>query len=155
MAYTMNHTTPILDVPAGRDRKLEDHPLAGLRILTVDDDRSTREMLQEALERAGAQVVAAESVRDALGELERFRPDVLVSDIGMPEEDGYDLLRKVRLLPHELGGATPAIAVTGFFRDEDRAATRNAGYQAVTPKPVNLEELLATIAALAERGSAR
>jgi len=151
----MNATSTLGVTNGGASRKPGEHPLAGLRILTVDDDRSTREMLQEALERAGAQVLVAESARDALGKLERFRPDVLVSDIGMPEEDGYDLLRKVRRLPRELGGATPAIAVTGFFRDEDRAATRNAGYQAVTRKPVNLEELLTTIAALAERRSAR
>lgn len=152
----MNPTASTLGATdGGASRKPGEPPLAGLRILTVDDDRSTREMLQEALERAGAQVVVAESARDALGKLKRFRPDVLVSDIGMPDEDGYDLLRKVRRLPRELGGATPAIAVTGFFRDEDRAATRNAGYQAVTRKPVNLEELLTTIAALAERRSAR
>jgi CheY-like chemotaxis protein len=152
----MNPTAPILDAPdGGLDRESGDHPLAGLRILTVDDDRTTREMLQEALERAGAQVLVAESARDALGKLERFRPDVLVSDIGMPEEDGYALLRKVRGLPRERGGATPAIAVTGLFREEDRAATRNAGYQAVTRKPVNLAELLTTIAALAERRPAR
>ena len=128
-----------------------DHPLAGLRILTVDDDRNTREMLQEALERAGAQVLAAESVQDALRKLKNFRPDVLVSDIGMPGEDGYDLLRKIRGLPRELGGATPAVAVTGYFRDEDRAATRNAGYQAVTRKPVDLDELLTIIARVAEQ----
>lgn len=133
---------------AGTRRK---HALAGLRILTVDDDRNTREMLQEALERAGAQVLAAESVQDALAKLEHFRPDVLVSDIGMPGEDGYDLLRQIRGLPRELGGAVPAIAVTGYFRDEDRAATRNAGYQAMTRKPVDLDELLATIARVAEQ----
>jgi CheY-like chemotaxis protein len=152
----MAPTAPILDsTDGGTGRKRRDHPLAGLRILTVDDDRGTREMLQEALERAGAQVLVAGSAREALGKLKRFRPDVLVSDIGMPGEDGYDLLRKVRRLPRELGGATPAVAVTGYFGDEDRAATRNAGYQALTPKPVNLEELLMTIAALAERRSAR
>ena len=152
----MNHTASILNVPdEGTGREARDHPLAGLRILTVDDDRSTREMLQEALERAGAQVLVAESVRDALGKLKRFLPDVLVSDIGMPEEDGYELLRKVRRLPRELGGGTPAVAVTGFFSDEDRAATRNAGYQAVAGKPVDLDELLTTIAALAEQRSAR
>jgi CheY-like chemotaxis protein len=120
--------------------------LTGLRILTVDDDRNTREMLQEALERAGAQVLTADSARDALGKLKSFRPDVLVSDIGMPDEDGYHLLRQVRGLPRELGGATPAIALTGLARDEARAATRVAGYQAVTHKPVNLHELISTIA---------
>lgn len=133
---------------AGRARE---HQLTGLRILTVDDDRNTREMLQEALEHAGAQVLSAESAQDALGKLKNFLPDVLVSDIGMPNEDGYDLLRQVRVLPREQGGATPAIALTGYAGDEDRTATRNAGYQAVTPKPVNLDELLSTIAVVAEQ----
>jgi CheY-like chemotaxis protein len=119
--------------------------LTGLRILTVDDDRNARELLQEALERAGAHVLTADSARDALGKLKSFRPDVLVSDISMPDEDGFHLLRQVRGLPRELGGATPAIALTGLARDEARVATRVAGYQAVTHKPVNLEELFSTI----------
>jgi signal transduction histidine kinase/CheY-like chemotaxis protein len=127
------------------------HRLTGVRILTVDDDRNTREMLQEALERAGARVQSASSAKDALEKLKRFRPDVLVSDIGMPEEDGYDLMRQVRILPVEQGGATPAIALTGYAHEEDQAATRAAGYQAVTAKPVNLDELLSTIASVAER----
>jgi CheY-like chemotaxis protein len=134
---------------AGRARR---HKLTGLRILTVDDDRNTREMLQEALERAGAEVLSADSARDALGKLKAFRPDVLVSDIGMPSEDGYDLLRQIRTLSDADGGATPAIALTGYAREEDQSATREAGYQAVTPKPVNLDELLSTIACVAEQG---
>jgi signal transduction histidine kinase/ActR/RegA family two-component response regulator len=125
--------------------------LSGLRVLTVDDDRNTREMLQEALRIAGADVDAAGSVREALEKLRRFRPDVLVSDIGMPEQDGFDLVRQLRALPPEKGGDIPAIALTGYARDEDRAATRRAGYQAVTPKPVNLGELVATIRALARQ----
>ena len=125
--------------------------LSGLRILTVDDDRNTREMLQEALERAGAEVLSAESARDALRKLKDFRPDVLVSDIGMPNEDGYDLLRQVRSLSDADGGATPAVALTGYAREEDQAATREAGYQAVAPKPVDLNELLTTIACVAEQ----
>lgn len=119
--------------------------LAGLRVLTVDDDRNTRDMLEEALANAGAEVYAAASARDALDKLQRFRPDVLVSDIGMPDEDGWDLLQQVRVLPPDRGGATPAIALTGYAREEDRAASRDAGYQAVATKPVNLDELLSTI----------
>jgi len=119
--------------------------LFGLRILTVDDDRNTRDMLQEALARAGAEVLAAASARDALDKLQRFRPDVLVSDIGMPNEDGCDLLHQVRVLPPDRGGATPAIALTGYARADDRAATLDAGYQAVATKPVILDELLSTI----------
>ncbi|HVK56519.1 MAG TPA: PAS domain S-box protein [Burkholderiales bacterium] len=122
--------------------------LRGLRILSVDDDFNTREMLQEALEHAGAEVVSAASANDALGKLKSFRPDVLVSDIGMPEEDGYDLVRQVRALPHEQGGETPAIALTGYAREQDRLATSEAGYQAFMPKPVNLPELLSTIIAV-------
>jgi CheY-like chemotaxis protein len=125
------------------------HKLNGLRLLAVDDDRNTREMLQEALERAGARVQSAASAHDALTKLKDFRPDVLVSDIGMPEEDGYDFMRKVRILPADQGGATPAVALTGYAHEDDRAATRAAGYQAVTAKPVNLDDLLTTISTVA------
>jgi CheY-like chemotaxis protein len=137
--------------PGERAVELQPRPqrLRGLRILTVDDDRNTRDMLREALQRNGAEVETAESAREAMGKLRRFRPDVLVSDIGMPEENGYDLLRQVRALPASVGGTTPSVALTGYARDEDRVATRRAGYQAVTPKPVNLDELVATIAAVA------
>ena len=119
--------------------------LSGMRILSVDDDVNTREMMQEVLECAGAEVISAESARDALDKLQHFRPDVLLSDIGMPEEDGYDLLHKVRSLPPEQGGATPAIALTGYTREQDRSATAEAGYQALMPKPINLEDLLTAI----------
>ena len=129
------------------------HKLNGLRILAVDDDRNTREMLQEALERAGARVQSASSAHDALRKLKDFRPDVLVSDIGMPEEDGYDFMRKVRVLPADQGGATPAVALTGYAHEDDRAATRAAGYQAVTAKPVNLDDLLTTISTVARLGT--
>jgi CheY-like chemotaxis protein len=136
------------DVAVVRARR---HKLTGLRILAVDDDRNTREMLQEALERAGARVQSAVSARDALAKLRVFHPDVLLSDIGMPDEDGYDLMRQIRVLPAEEGGATPAIALTGYAHDEDRDATRAAGYQAVTAKPVNLDDLLTTITSVAGR----
>jgi signal transduction histidine kinase/CheY-like chemotaxis protein len=130
-------------------RGMRSRSLAGLRILTVDDDTNTREMLKAALEHAGATVVTAESARDALEKLKAFKPQLLVSDIGMPTEDGYDLLRQVRALPTAEGGSIPAVALTGFAREEDRALTWRAGYQAVTPKPVNLDELIETLAALA------
>ena len=133
----------------GIPARVTDRPLDKLRILTVDDDQSTRDMLQEALRRAGAEVVTAESVRDALEKFSRFQPHVLVSDIGMPSEDGYDLLRQIRALGASGGGLVPAVALTGFAREQDRALTWRAGYQAMTPKPVNLEELIATIVALA------
>jgi len=115
--------------------------LTGLRILSVDDDPNTREMLQEALERAGAEIASAASAPEALEKLRTFRPHVLVSDIGLPEEDGYDLLRKVRALSASDGGNTPAVALTGYAREQDHQAAIAAGYQEFVAKPVNLEEL--------------
>jgi len=119
--------------------------LTGLRILSVDDDPNTREMLQEALERAGAEVASAASAPEAMEKLQSFRPDVLVSDIGLPEEDGYDLMRKVRALGATSGGNTPAVALTGYAREQDYNAAMSAGYQEFVAKPVNLEELSTAI----------
>ena len=119
--------------------------LTGLRILSVDDDPNTREMLQEALERAGAEVASAASAPEALEKLQSLRPHVLVSDIGLPEEDGYDLLRKVRALGAAHGGKTPAVALTGYAREQDYKAAMAAGYQEFVAKPVNLEELSSAI----------
>lgn len=115
--------------------------LAGLRILSVDDDPNTREMLQEALQRGGAEVISAASAQEALAELLAHRPDVLVSDIGLPEEDGHDLVRKIRALDKSSGGATPAVALTGYAREQDQKAALDAGYQEFVAKPVNLDEL--------------
>ncbi|GAB4507197.1 MAG: hypothetical protein Tsb0026_01740 [Sulfuricaulis sp.] len=119
--------------------------LDGLRLLSVDDDYNTREMLQMALQRAGAEVISGASAAEALVLLQRFRPDVIVSDIGLPDEDGYDLLRAVRALPPEVGGSTPAVALTGYVSTQDRLATEMAGYQAFVSKPVNLANLIDTI----------
>ncbi|MHB1141287.1 MAG: hybrid sensor histidine kinase/response regulator [Sulfuricaulis sp.] len=119
--------------------------LDGLRILSVDDDRNAREMLQIALQHAGAEVISGGSAAEALVLLQRFRPDVIVSDIGLPEQDGYDLLRGVRALPPEAGGSTPAVALTGYVSAQDRLATEAAGYQAFVSKPVNLANLIDTV----------
>jgi len=143
---------PVAAAPAvAREAAARRRRLTGLRILSVDDDRNTREMLQEALERGGAEVVSAASAAEALTALRQFRPDVLVSDIGLPEQDGYNLLQQVRALPPEQGGAIPAVAVTGYARAQDRAAVLLAGYQAFTAKPVDLDELFAIIFRLAKR----
>jgi CheY-like chemotaxis protein len=131
---------PAAIIPITRLRRLD-----GLRILSVDDDRTSREMLQVALQRAGAEVTSAASAAEALKSLQRLRPDVLISDIGLPDEDGYDLLRAVRALPLEAGGATPAIALTGYASAQDRLATETVGYQAFVPKPVNLTDLIDAI----------
>jgi PAS domain S-box-containing protein len=131
---------PVATIPVTRLRRLD-----GLRILSVDDDHTSREMLQVALQRAGAEVISAASAAEALKLFQRLRPDVLISDIGLPDEDGYDLLRAVRALPLEAGGATPAIALSGYVSAQDRLATETIGYQAFVSKPVNLTELIDAI----------
>jgi CheY-like chemotaxis protein len=115
--------------------------LDGLRILVVEDDDDSREFLTEALELRGATVASANGVATALAKFEAFGADVLVSDIAMPDADGYDLIRQVRSLPAERGGAIPAIAVTAHTRSEVRDQVRAAGYQQLEPKPVDLERL--------------
>ena len=121
--------------------------LDGVRILVVDDDPGTREVLIEALGAAGARVMAADSAVQALQLLKAESPDVLISDIAMPTEDGLSLIRRVRALS---GGVSriPAIALTAFARAEDRAQALEAGYQMHLAKPVELNELEARVAEL-------
>lgn len=122
--------------------------LAGVRVLIVDDDRNTREMMTEALQLYGAEVRAAGSAAEALMMVQAWGPDLIVSDVGMPEEDGYQFIRKLRALPSDRGGAMPAIALTGYARPEDRSRVLDAGYQLFLPKPANLEELIDGIVGL-------
>ncbi|HKQ74714.1 MAG TPA: chemotaxis protein CheB [Blastocatellia bacterium] len=125
--------------------------LAGLRVLVVDDQEDVRELLRLALTLRGAEVRVGATAREALDILDKWQPDVLVSDIGMPDEDGYGLIRQVRALPAERGGQIPAVALTGYASDKDAARVIEAGYQTFAPKPVDLAELAAEIARLAER----
>jgi PAS domain S-box-containing protein len=125
--------------------------LHGIRVLVVDDAADTREMLRVVLERFGADVTTAASARETLDVLPAWRPNVLVSDIGMPEEDGYSLIRKVRALSSERGGDIPAIALTGYVRVEERMRALDAGYQMFVPKPVEVGELATMIAGLIGR----
>jgi PAS domain S-box-containing protein len=125
--------------------------LEGLRVLLVDDEVDTRELFRVALGRCGAEVLTAGSARDALDAIEESRPDLLISDIGMPGEDGYELIRRVRALPAERGGKIPAIALTAYARTEDRLRALRAGYQMHISKPVELAELVAVIASLIRR----
>jgi len=128
---------------------------AGLRVLVVDDDRDSRELLRLALTEEGAEVRTAASAAEALdifNQWEQWRPDVLVSDIGMPGEDGYELMRQVRALPAERGGQAPAVALTGYVRPEDQKRALAAGYQMFVPKPVEMDKLVTAIARLAATG---
>jgi signal transduction histidine kinase len=125
--------------------------IVGLRIVAVDDEPDALELLAMTLERHGAQVLGARSAREALDLVARERPDVLISDIGMPGEDGYSLIRRVRELAPEAGGRTVAIALTAFARPEDRTRALLAGFQTHVPKPVQGSELVAVIASLTGR----
>ncbi|MFP2911000.1 ATP-binding protein, partial [Pyxidicoccus sp. 3LFB2] len=126
--------------------------LAGLRVLLVDDEADTREFLRALLEGCDARVTVAASAAEGLEALQRERPDVMVSDIGMPGEDGYGFIRKVRALSASQGGRTPAAALTAYARTEDRTRVLLAGFQAHVPKPVEPAELLAVLASLAGHG---
>jgi PAS domain S-box-containing protein len=125
--------------------------LEGLRLLVVDDEADARELLTVALERSGAEVTAVGSASEALREIERVRPDVLLSDIAMPGEDGYAFIRRVRAREAELGGRIPAAALTAYTREEDRRRALQAGFQMHVAKPVEPAELTAVVANLAGR----
>lgn len=138
--------------PAAHERQLS---LNGLRVLVVDDEIDARALLTAMLERCGAEVVAVSSASEGLETIEGWRPDVLVADIGMPIEDGYGLIRKVRALPKERGGQTPALALTAYARTEDRVRAISEGYQLHLAKPVDRVELATVVASLANRVGAQ
>jgi CheY-like chemotaxis protein len=123
--------------------------LDGLHILVVEDDADGLELMSTVIERAGARATAVASVRAALEALESLRPDAVVSDIGLPSEDGYALIRQVRAREAERGGFLPAVALTGYVHAEERAQVLAAGFQVHIAKPVDLAELIAAIAAVA------
>jgi len=125
--------------------------LEGLRILVVDDDSDGREVLAVQLAERGATTNVSASADDALRKLDTFRPDIIVADIGMPGEDGYSLIRKIRDRPLDRSGLTPAIALTAYAGDGNRQRALEAGYQKHLSKPAEPEELALTIASLAGR----
>jgi signal transduction histidine kinase/ActR/RegA family two-component response regulator len=142
--------------PAARDLLPPDaitDRLDGLTILVVDDEPDTRELLKQGLEYCGAKVRVAGSAVDALNEIKRGVPDILISDIGMPGSDGYELIRQVRGLPSAGGGKIAAIALTAYTRVEDRLQALRAGYDMHVPKPVELAELVAVAASVARRSA--
>jgi signal transduction histidine kinase/CheY-like chemotaxis protein len=126
--------------------------LQDVSVLVVDDENDTCQAMAIGLGRLGARVTTASSAFEALGALARDRPQVLVADIGMAGEDGYSFLRKVRALPAERGGATPAIALTGYTNPQDRVNAVRAGFQMHVSKPVTPAELAAAVAGLLASG---
>jgi PAS domain S-box-containing protein len=122
--------------------------LSGTRVLVVDDERDARELLETVLTSAGAQVESASSAAEGLSVLERFRPHVLVSDIGMPEEDGYSLIQRVKALPGSIG-AIPSIALTAYTRAQDKTRALALGFTTHIGKPVDPDDLVAAVANLA------
>lgn len=120
--------------------------LSGLKVLVVDDEADTLELIKVLLGQCGATVTTASSAAEALPLLERVRPDVIISDIGMPTEDGFEFIRKVRQLPPERGGKIPAVALTAYARAEDRLRVLRSGYQMHVSKPVELAELVTVVA---------
>ncbi|MFN8392491.1 MAG: CHASE domain-containing protein [Bdellovibrionota bacterium] len=122
--------------------------LSGRSILVVDDESDARELMKIVLTEYGAEVLMAGSSHEALRLLESHRVDLILSDIGMPEEDGYGFIKRVRALPRERGGLTPAIAITAFARREDRIRSIAAGFQMHVAKPVEPAELLAAVGSI-------
>lgn len=155
---TFTVTLPIRAViPAVTEGRLADMPsppmkpssaLAGIRVLVVDDEPDARDLVASILVEAGAEVETARSAAEGLEAFKRFRPDVLVSDIGMPEEDGFSFIAKVRALPPSQGGGVPSLALTAFAREHDRTRALEAGYTTHVGKPVSPEELVSAVANL-------
>jgi signal transduction histidine kinase/ActR/RegA family two-component response regulator len=125
--------------------------LTGVRVLAVDDEADAREIMREVFARSGAEVLVASSAREALDLVLTHRPDVLVADVGMPGEDGYALITRLRTLSAGEGGNTPALAVTAFVRGEDRAHALRSGFDLHVPKPVEPVELVAAVRDLLDR----
>ena len=132
---------------------LEEPDLSGLRVLLVEDNGDLRESLTILLEVYGASVTAAESSRAALEALSHTVPDVLLSDLSMPGEDGFTLIEKVRALPADRGGRVPAVAVTARTSAEDRRRVLAAGFQMHLPKPVHATDLVTAVAQLNSHSS--
>jgi signal transduction histidine kinase/CheY-like chemotaxis protein len=117
--------------------------LDGIHVLVVDDDTDSRDMVSTVLRRAGAKIQSAGSVAEAIETMAQFHADLLLSDIAMPDEDGFALIQKIRQRPRDKGGAMPAIALTAYAREEDRARVLAAGFDAHLSKPVVPRDLLA------------
>jgi CheY-like chemotaxis protein len=121
--------------------------LSGLQVLVVDDEDDARDLIKRILTGCNAEVLTAATASEALALLQHRRPDLLVSDLGMPEMDGYGLLERIRAMGPAQGGDLPAIALTAFARAEDRQRVLSSGFLAHIAKPVEPAELVAKVAA--------
>ena len=167
MGATFTVTFPLLAVhrnaidgdhafyPGGSATTVPAGILNGSRALVIDDEEDARELLTIALTQSGAEVRTAATVRAALDILDQWKPNVLVSDIGMPGQDGYDLIRTVRALESERGGRIPALALTGYASAEDAARARLAGYETHMAKPVSPGDLVLAVASLVAKASVK
>ncbi|MCX5794591.1 MAG: ATP-binding protein [Elusimicrobia bacterium] len=141
-----------------RGAETEDEPLQllkGVSILVVEDDDDTRQMLTAVLTHGGAEARGAASALEGFAAFNQARPDVVISDIAMADEDGYAFIRRIRALRPQEGGLVPAAAVTAYATAEDRARALTAGYQIFLPKPVDPEELFTVVRLLAHAAKAR
>jgi len=145
----------LLEEPQSARRKLLDKlpRLDGVKVLVVDDEASAREIIAAVFIHCGATATTVASASEALLELGRMQLDVLVSDIGMPDENGYELIRKIRMLRADQGGNIPAVALTAYAKTEDRMRALAAGFQTHVHKPVEPAELALVVASLVERSS--
>lgn len=141
----------IMDFPLPHSISLGHKAIEGVRVLVVDDSSDILELSVATFKLEGAQVRTAPSSAQALAVMAEWRPDVVIADIGMPVEDGYVFIDKLRRLPKEAGGNVPALAWTGYAKEEDRLRTLRAGYQAHVSRPTSVEELVWAVANLAGR----
>ena len=142
---------PITVAHSGEMSAVEINSLDGLRVLLVDDEAEARQIISTVITRTGAEVKACTCASEALAKLLEWKPDVILSDIAMPDEDGYSFINKVRSLPRDKGGETPAAALTAYARDVDRRQALAAGYQMHIAKPIGAGQLVSMIARLAGR----
>jgi signal transduction histidine kinase/CheY-like chemotaxis protein len=159
LGATFTVKLPLLNTkPSG---ELESQPancnlnLAGIRVLAIDDEPDTCELLTILLEAYGAEAMVITSASDVLAALQAFRPHVFISDIGMPNVDGYTLLTQVRSLSPQQGGQVPAIAMTAYAKEDDQQRAYAAGFQRHIPKPIEPDQLVAEIIALTQGGDRR
>jgi CheY-like chemotaxis protein len=149
IAVKSDTATESENAATAEQRETAPQNLAGLRVLIVDDERDARELLTMTLGQDGAEVKVSGSVAESLEILREWTPDVMVSDIGMPNEDGYTLIREVRAREAQSGGFIPALALTGYASDEDAARALQAGFQKHMAKPAEASKLIAVLAELA------